>query len=71
MNELFMDGWNPESVDGSTNGTWGRKDDHRDGMTGPEICWDPEGSVPPMAFIEMSEQEQEVCLVDARKNQIC
>ncbi|KAL8739781.1 MAG: hypothetical protein Q9190_007449 [Brigantiaea leucoxantha] len=59
VNELFMDGWNPESVDGSTNGTWGRKDDHRDGMTGPEICWDPEGSVPPMAFIEMSEQEQE------------
>lgn len=56
-----MDGWNPGSANGNNTGGWGRKDDHKDGSGGPEICWDFEGNVHPLALVEMGDEEKEVC----------
>lgn len=58
LTDLFVDGWNP--INGANNGGWGRKDETKDPSTGPEICWDYEGSVAPLATIEMAEDEREV-----------
>ena len=58
--ELYMEGWNPGVVNGTTNGGWGKRDDHKDGLMGPEICWDYEGKVQPLALVEMNDQEKEV-----------
>lgn len=59
LNDLYVDGWNPNYTNGTTNGGWGKRDDHKD-ATGPEICWDHEGSVHPLALAEMTEEEKEV-----------
>ncbi|CAF9939940.1 MAG: hypothetical protein ALECFALPRED_008381 [Alectoria fallacina] len=58
VNELFVDGWSPGAVNGTSNGGWGKRDDNKDAV-GPDICWDHEGSVGPMALQEMSEEEKE------------
>lgn len=38
---------------------WGKRDDMKE-AAGPDICWDHEGSVNPIAMQEMSEEEKEV-----------
>lgn len=58
VTDLFVDGWNP--MNGANNGGWARKDETKDPSTGPEICWDYEGGVAPLATIEMGEDEKEV-----------
>lgn len=58
INDLLVDGWTPESTNGASNGGWGKRDDHKD--AGPEICWDHEGAVHPLALIEVTEEELEV-----------
>ena len=58
INELLLDGWTP-GVNGTSNGGWGKRDDHKD-ASGPEICWDRDGSVQPLAFLDMSAEEREV-----------
>lgn len=60
VNDLFVDGWNPGTVNGMSNGGWGKKDDVKE-AAGPDICWDHEGSVYPIAMQEMTEEEREVC----------
>ncbi len=62
LNDLFVDGWSPSSTNGMNNGGWGKRDDNKD-TSGPEICWDHEGSVHPMALAEMTEDEKEVGLL--------
>lgn len=59
VNDLFVDGWSPGAVNGTSNGGWGKRDDNKE-AAGPEICWDPEGSVIPKAMQDMSEEEKEV-----------
>ncbi|KAL8947303.1 MAG: hypothetical protein Q9222_006399 [Ikaeria aurantiellina] len=59
INELFVEGWNPASVNGASNGGWSRKDEFKDGTIGPEICWDHGGNVQPLALVDMTEQEKE------------
>lgn len=59
INDLFVDGWSPGTVNGTSNGGWGKRDDTKE-AAGPEICWDPAGSVNPIAMQEMSEEEKEV-----------
>lgn len=59
VNDLFVDGWSPGAVNGTGNGGWGKRDDNKE-AAGPEICWDHEGSVNPIAMLEMSEEEKEV-----------
>lgn len=61
ISDLFVDGWNPETVNGTSNGGWGKKDEFKDGSGGPEICWDYDGMVQPLGLIEMGEDEKEVC----------
>lgn len=64
VNELFVDGWSPGAVNGTSNGGWGKRDENKDAV-GPDICWDHEGSVGPMALQEMSEEEKEVYRIAA------
>ena len=58
VEDLFVDDWRP-AVNGTSSGGWGRRDDHKD-AAGPEICWDHNGSVQPLALIDMTEEEKEV-----------
>lgn len=58
VNDLFVDGWRPGTVNGTSNGGWGKRDDNKE-ASGPDICWDHEGSVNPIAVQEMSEEEKE------------
>lgn len=58
INDLYEDGWTP-GVNGASNGNWSKSGDHKE-IAGPDICWDQNGSVEPMAWIEMSEEEKEV-----------
>lgn len=60
VSDLFVDGWNPGSVNGTVNGGWDMKDDQKEASNGPEICWDQEGSVQPLSLTEMSEEERQV-----------
>lgn len=58
LDEFFVDGWTP-GLNGTSNGGWGKRDDHKD-SNGPEICWDHSGSVQPLALADMTEEEKEV-----------
>lgn len=58
IDDLYVDGWTP-GVNGAGNGGWGKSGDHRE-TNGPDICWDHNGSVQPMAWVDMSEEEKEV-----------
>ena len=55
-----MDGWHPNTVNGTSYGGWGKRDDFKEQSTGPEICWDPEGKAHPLSLIEMDEEEKQV-----------
>ena len=59
LDQLYVDGWKPAGVNGSSNDGWGKKDDQKD-AAGPEICWEHDGSVEPLALFEMTEEEKEV-----------
>ena len=59
LNDFFVDGWCPTGTNGTNNSGWGKRDDNKD-ASGPEICWDHEGSVHPIALAEMTEDEKEV-----------
>ena len=59
VNDLFVDGWSPGAVNGTNSGGWWKKDDVKE-AAGPDICWDFEGNVSPMALQEMTEEEKEV-----------
>ena len=61
VSEHFVDGWTPSPTNGAIeNGSWGRRDDHRD-APGADICWDRTGNVQPLNLSKMSEEEKEVC----------
>ena len=60
VNDLFVDGWSPGgAVNGTNSVGWGKRDDLKE-AAGPDICWDHEGNVNPIAMQEMSEEEREV-----------
>ena len=59
VNDLFVDGWSPGAVNGTNSGGWGKRDDMKE-AAGPDICWDRDGSVNPIAMQEMTEEEKEV-----------
>lgn len=58
ISDLYVDGWAP-GVNGTSNGGWGKSGDHKE-LSGPDLCWDQNGSVQPMALVDMSEEEKEV-----------
>lgn len=59
VNDLFVDGWSPGAINGTNSAGWGKRDDMKE-AAGPDICWDHEGSVNPIAMQEMTDEEKEV-----------
>ena len=57
--DLYVGGWNPEISASTNNETWVRRDEQKENF-GPEVCWDMSGSVEPLGFRELTEEEQEV-----------
>lgn len=60
ITDLFMGDWNPTDPSSTSNGSWGRRDEHKEGVSGPEICWDHRGHVEPLNLHDMTEDEREV-----------
>lgn len=60
ISDLFVDGWNPGTLNSTTHELWNRRDEFKDINHGPEICWDYDGSTLPLGLIELSEEEREV-----------
>lgn len=58
--EHLIEGWNPGTSLAATNGAWNRRDEHKDAISGPDICWDYDGSTQPLGLLELSEEEKEV-----------
>ncbi|KAL9604142.1 MAG: hypothetical protein Q9219_000730 [cf. Caloplaca sp. 3 TL-2023] len=58
ITELYEEGWNPPSFNGTNGAGWSRKDESKDGLSGPEICWDHDGQVQPLGLIDMTDEEQ-------------
>ncbi|KAL8932899.1 MAG: hypothetical protein Q9216_006623, partial [Gyalolechia sp. 2 TL-2023] len=58
VSDLYEEGWNPPSANGTPNGTWSRRDEMKDGPSGPELCWDHDGNVQPLGLMDMTEEEQ-------------
>ena len=56
----LTEGWTPGVAGTGNNGGWSRKDEVKDGQMGADICWDFDGSVQPLGFIDMGEEEKEV-----------
>lgn len=61
MADYFVADWDPH-VETAVNGAWGKRDDQKDSATGPEVCWDHGGHVEPLALMDMSDEEKEVCV---------
>lgn len=59
--DYFVADWDPHVETPSVNGDWGKRDDHKDPPTGPEVCWDHGGQVEPLALMDMTDDEKEVC----------
>ena len=57
---LYVGGWQPDVPNGVATGSWGRSDNSRDSQSGPDICWDRDGSIEPLGLLEMDDEEKEV-----------
>ena len=62
VEEYFVADWDPHTVSAPANGAWGKRDDHKNGSAGPEVCWDHAGQVEPLGLTGMTEDEREVRL---------
>jgi PERQ amino acid-rich with GYF domain-containing protein len=65
LSDYLVAGWNPGPTGESAMSPWSKRDEHgRDhNGQGPEVCWDSNGSVLPLATLEMTPEEREVCLI--------
>ena len=62
LTSLFTGGWNPREPREPNPSAWGRKDDAKDlTAPGPEVCWNHNAVLEPLALTEMGDQEREVC----------
>jgi PERQ amino acid-rich with GYF domain-containing protein len=59
LDDVLNEGWIPGMAGNAGSGSWGRRDDQRDGA-GAEICWDHEGLIQPISLLKMTEEEKEV-----------
>lgn len=62
VEEYFVADWDPHTSSASSNGAWGKRDDHKPSSAGPEVCWDHGGQVEPLGLAVMSDSEKEVRL---------
>lgn len=60
LSSIFTGGWNPLDNRESTS-AWGRRDEGKETSVGPEVCWDHSARAEPLALIQMSDEEREVC----------
>ncbi|KAL4941262.1 hypothetical protein BDV06DRAFT_194856 [Aspergillus oleicola] len=58
--DYFVADWNPHIETPSVNGAWGKRDDHKDNSTGPEVCWDHGGQIEPLGLMDMTDDEKEI-----------
>lgn len=56
---LFISGWNPNHVNGSSARGWGKTSDNHVPQE-PGACWDQNGDTAPMGLQELSIEEKEV-----------
>ena len=63
LSDLLLGGWNSGGPTTNHNGTWSRREDSKEANSGPELCWDYEGSVLPMGLMDMAEEEKEVRVI--------
>lgn len=56
-----MSGWQPDIANGLGGASWGRSEQSRDNQSGPELCWDKDGSTEPLGLMDMDDEEREVC----------
>jgi PERQ amino acid-rich with GYF domain-containing protein len=61
LSAIFTGGWDPLVGRDSTSSAWGRRDDGKESSVGPEICWDHSARAEPLALIQPSDEEREVC----------
>ncbi|KAJ9301918.1 hypothetical protein DTO271G3_784 [Paecilomyces variotii] len=60
VSDYFVADWNPHQETPSANGAWGKRDDHKDTPSGPEICWDHGGHVEPLGLVDLTDDEKEL-----------
>jgi len=60
LNGLYVGGWQPDAATGASSAGWGRPEHGRDSQPGPDICWDRDGSIEPLALANMDDEEKEV-----------
>ena len=59
LSDLVIGAWQLELANGTSAG-WGRTENNRDAQSGPDICWDRDGSMEPLGLNEMDDDEREV-----------
>ncbi|KAL2811065.1 hypothetical protein BJX63DRAFT_296572 [Aspergillus granulosus] len=59
VTDYFVADWNPHIESPAVNGAWGKRDDHKDNPSGPEVCWDHGGHVEPLGLVDMTDDEKE------------
>ncbi|QIX01136.1 hypothetical protein AMS68_006653 [Peltaster fructicola] len=60
LTQLYVNGWQPETSNGTAGSGWGRSEHARDVQPGPEVCWDRDGAVEPLGLVELDEDEREL-----------
>ncbi|GIZ36935.1 hypothetical protein CKM354_000040000 [Cercospora kikuchii] len=55
----LVGGWQPDITNGAAAG-WGRGDNNRDTLPGPDLAWDREGTSEPLGLVEMDDEEREL-----------
>ncbi|TVY62896.1 GYF domain-containing protein mpd2 [Lachnellula suecica] len=64
VSHLYLNDWNPGASNGANGrAAWGRSSETRDNH-GPEVCWDANGNVHPIALDEMDETERKLFTTD-------
>lgn len=61
VEELFVSGWVPAPVNGTSVRNWGKPNETHVPQD-PSVCWDTNGAVKPVGLQEMSQEEKEVGL---------
>ncbi|KAL5338769.1 hypothetical protein BJX70DRAFT_398323 [Aspergillus crustosus] len=59
VSDYFVADWHPHNDSSAANGAWGKREDHKDTSTGPEVCWDHGGHVEPLGLVDMTDDEKE------------
>lgn len=65
VTDYFVADWDPHVETPSVNGAWGKREDQKDPPNGPEVCWDHGGQIEPLALMNMTDEEKEVCISEA------